>query len=388
MTTDKDQSMDDQSPAVVFADKGIDVTPNKDEGVRKVVKKQGEDGDRPMIGDKVAVHYTGKLLNGKKFDSSMDRKKPFTFNLGKGQVIKGLDVGVTSMQRGEVCMLLCKPEYAYGSSGCPPKIPPNAMLQFEVELLSFKGEVLTDDGGITRRIKVKGEGYNNPNDGSTVHVHLEGRCGERLFDSRKVHFVVGESEDMGVPLGVDRAMEKMQKGECCMLYLKPKYGFGKEDRAQHKIGPNSDLMYEVTLNDFEKAGRFLQAVVQYQRIVSWLEMEFGVGKEQQQTIQNFLLVSQLNLAMCYLRLREYALVVENCNKVIELDGKNEKALYRRGEARLFRNEFSLAMSDFKLVLQAGKGKRRKAEDSGVMNENHQVATKRCRRNQDHGQDCP
>lgn len=53
-------------------------------------------------------------------------------------------------------------------------------------------------------------------------VHLEGRCEGRLFDSRDVHFVVGESEDMGVPLGVDRAMEKMQKGECCMLYLKPK----------------------------------------------------------------------------------------------------------------------------------------------------------------------
>lgn len=49
-----------------------------------------------------------------------------------GQVIKGLDIGVSSMQRGEVCMLLCKPEYAYGSAGCPPKIPPNAMLQFEV----------------------------------------------------------------------------------------------------------------------------------------------------------------------------------------------------------------------------------------------------------------
>ncbi|XP_020339279.1 peptidyl-prolyl cis-trans isomerase FKBP5 isoform X2 [Oncorhynchus kisutch] len=397
MTTDKDQSMDDQSPAVVFAVKGIDVTPNKDEGVRKVVKKQGEDGDRPMIGDKVAVHYTGKLLNGKKFDSSMDRKKPFIFNLGKGQVIKGLDIGVSSMQRGEVCMLLCKPEYAYGSAGCLPKIPPNAMLQFEVELLSFKGEVLTDDGGITRRIKVKGEGYNSPNDGSTVHVHLEGRCGERLFDSRNVHFVVGESEDMGVPLGVDRAMEKMQKGECCMLYLKPKYGFGKDGRAQHKIGPNSDLMYEVTLNDFEKAKESWELDLKEKLDLS--------ARAKQKGTQYF--------------------------KVIELDGKNEKALYRRGEARLFRNEFSLAMSDFKLVLQvnpsnraahgqvsicqckirehherdkkiyanmfqkfaehdvkAGKGKRRRGEDSGVMNENHQVAIKRRRRSQDHGQDCP
>ncbi|XP_064824138.1 peptidyl-prolyl cis-trans isomerase FKBP5 isoform X2 [Oncorhynchus masou masou] len=397
MTTDKDQSMDDQSPAGVFAVKGIDVTPNKDEGIRKVVKKQGEDGDRPMIGDKVAVHYTGKLLNGNKFDSSMDRKKPFIFNLGKGQVIKGLDIGVSSMQRGEVCMLLCKPEYAYGSAGCPPKIPPNAMLQFEVELLSFKGEVLTDDGGITRRIRVKGEGYNSPNDGSTVHVHLEGRCGERLFDSRNVHFVVGESEDMGVPLGVDRAMEKMQKGECCMLYLKPKYGFGKDGKAQHKIGPNSDLMYEVTLNDFEKAKESWELDLKEKLDLS--------ARAKQKGTQYF--------------------------KVIELDGKNEKALYRRGEARLFRNEFSLAMSDFKLVLQvnpsnraahgqvsicqckirehherdkkiyanmfqkfaehdvkAGKGKRRRGEDSGVMNENHQVAIKRRRRSQDHGQDCP
>ncbi|KAL0978148.1 hypothetical protein UPYG_G00166750 [Umbra pygmaea] len=457
MTTDKDQFMEDQSPAVVS--NSIDVTPNKDEGVCKVVKRQGVDGDYPMIGDKVAVHYTGKILNGKKFDSSMDRKKPFTFNLGKGQVIKGLDIGVSSMQRGEVCILLCKAEYAYGSAGCPPKIPPNAVLQFEVELLSFKGELLTEDGGITRRIKVKGEGFSNPNDGSTVHVHLKGHHEDRLFESREVSFVVGESEDMGVPLGVDRAMEKMQRGECCMLYLKSKYGFGKEGRAQYRIGPNSDLVYEVTLIDFEKAkepwelvlkeklhfsagakqkgtqyfkaGRYLQAVVQYQRIVSWLEMEFGVGKEQQQTVQNLLLVAQLNMAMCYLKLKEYALVVENCNKVLELDKSNEKALYRRGEAHLFRNEFNLAISDFKLVLQvnpsnraarsqvaicqrkirehhemdkkiyanmfqkfaehdvnAGKRKRKRGGACAVTNEKLQVGVKRRRRSQEHGLDCP
>lgn len=53
-------------------------------------------------------------------------------------------------------------------------------------------------------------------------VHLEGRCGGRLFDCRDVSFIVGEAEDKGVPLGVDRAMDKMQKGECCSLYLKPK----------------------------------------------------------------------------------------------------------------------------------------------------------------------
>uniref|UniRef100_A0A667X6P9 peptidylprolyl isomerase n=1 Tax=Myripristis murdjan TaxID=586833 RepID=A0A667X6P9_9TELE len=385
MTTDKDLSMDGQSAMAMFAAKGIDVTPNKDQGVVKVVKRQGVDGERPMMGDRVTVHYTGKLLNGKKFDSSLDRKEPFSFNLGKGQVIKAWDISVLSMQKGEVCTLLCKPEYAYGSAGNPGKIPPNSSLLFEMELLSFEGEVLTDDGGIIRRIKVKGDGYTNPNDGATVDVHLEGSCGGRLFDSRDVRFTVGEAEDKGVPLGVDRAMEKMQKGECCILHLKPKYGFGREGKPEYKVGPNKDLVYEVTLKDFQrakeswemdlneklelasgvkhkgnqyfKAGRFHQAIIQYQRIVSWLEMECGVGMEQQKRIQDFLLISQLNLALCFLRLKEFSHVVENCNKVIELDGKNEKALYRRGEARLLRNEFSLAMADFQQVLQVNSSNR-------------------------------
>nr|KAF6505184.1 FKBP prolyl isomerase 5 [Rousettus aegyptiacus] len=84
-----------------------------------------------MIGDKVYVHYSGKLANGKKFDSSHDRNEPFVFNLGKGQVIKAWDIGVATMKKGEMCHLLCKPEYAYGSAGSVPKIPSNATLFFE-----------------------------------------------------------------------------------------------------------------------------------------------------------------------------------------------------------------------------------------------------------------
>ncbi|KAL4645833.1 peptidyl-prolyl cis-trans isomerase FKBP5-like [Arapaima gigas] len=372
-------SMDDESPAAFFASHGLDITPNKDQGVVKVVKRQGVDAEMPMIGDKVYVHYTGKLLNGKKFDSSLDRKEPFSFSLGKGQVIKAWDLGVATMQRGEVCMFLCKPEYAYGTAGSPPKIAPNSSLLFEVELLSFKGEELTEDGGVIRRIKVKGQGFQCPNEGATVTVHLQGSCSGKVFDLRDVSFVVGEAEDVDVPLGVDRAMEKMQQGECSLLYLKPKYGFGREGRPNLNIGPNAELMYEVTLHSFQKAkdpwemdvkekldlavqvkqkgtqyfkaGRYPQAVIQYQRIVSWLELECCLQEEQQQAVRALLLVAQLNLALCYLRLHEYAHVVDNCNKVIELDAKNEKALYRRGEARLLRNEFSLAMDDFQRVLQ-------------------------------------
>ncbi|XP_029286972.1 peptidyl-prolyl cis-trans isomerase FKBP5 isoform X2 [Cottoperca gobio] len=385
MTTDQDLTMDGQPATALFAANGTDVTPNKDKGVIKVVKRQGLDGERPMIGDRVTIHYTGKLLSGKKFDCSRDRKEAFTFNVGKGQVLKAWDIGVLSMQRGEVCLLLCKPEYAYGSAGNPDKIPPCSSVVFEMELLKFEGEILTDDSGITRRIKVKGEGYTNPNDGSSVEVHLEGKCGGRLFDCRDVSFIVGEAEDKGVPLGVDRAMDKMQKGECCVLYLKPKYGFGSEGKPEFKIGPDKDIVYEVTLKGFQRAkeswemdlpekldlaagvkhkgnqyveaGRYNQAIIQYQRVVSWLEMECGTGMEQHKRIKSYMLTSHLNLALCFLRTKEFSQVVDNCNKVIELDENNEKALYRRGEARLLRNEFTMAMEDFQQVLQVNPSNR-------------------------------
>ncbi|KAL7408132.1 hypothetical protein ABVT39_018694 [Epinephelus coioides] len=385
MTTDQDLTMDGQPATAVFAAKGIDVTPNKDQGVIKVVKRPGIDGERPMIGDRVTVHYTGKLLSGKRFDCSRERRESFSFNVGKGQVLKAWDIGVLSMQRGEVCTLLCKPEYAYGSAGNPDKIPPSSSVLFEMELLKFEGEMLTDDGGIIRRIKLKGDGYTNPNDGACVEVHLEGRYAGRLFDCRDVSFVVGEAEDKGVPFGVDRAMDKMQKGECCVLYLKSKYGFGSEGKPEYKIGPDKDIIYEVTLKSFQrakepwemdliekldlalgikhkgnqyfKAGRYLQAVIQYQRIVSMLEMECGTGIDQQRRIQSFMSTAHLNLALCFLRIKEFSQVVENCNKVIEIDESNEKALYRRGEARLLRNEFTLALEDFQQVLQVNPSNR-------------------------------
>merc|ERR1719402_400982 len=89
-------------------------------------------------GQKVSVHYTGTLTNGKKFDSSRDRGKPFEFTLGKGQVIKGWDEGVAQMSIGQRAKLTCSPDYAYGDRGFPGLIPANSVLVFDVELLGFQ----------------------------------------------------------------------------------------------------------------------------------------------------------------------------------------------------------------------------------------------------------
>src|SRR5262245_23097539 len=92
-------------------------------------------GPEAVPGKSVEVHYTGTLADGSKFDSSHDRKKPFSFRLGAGQVIKGWDEGVAGMKVGGKRKLVIPGDLGYGSRGYPGVIPPNAQLTFVVELL-------------------------------------------------------------------------------------------------------------------------------------------------------------------------------------------------------------------------------------------------------------
>jgi len=95
-------------------------------------------GAEAKTGDTVSVHYTGTLIDGSKFDSSLDRGTPFTFTLGAGQVIQGWDEGIAGMKVGGKRKLTIPPELGYGAGGYPPVIPGNATLIFEVELLEIK----------------------------------------------------------------------------------------------------------------------------------------------------------------------------------------------------------------------------------------------------------
>ena len=95
-------------------------------------------GDAASAGQRVSVHYTGWLADGKKFDSSKDRGEPFMFSLGRGEVIRGWDEGVTGMKVGGTRKLTIPPDLGYGARGAGGVIPPNATLLFEVELLGVR----------------------------------------------------------------------------------------------------------------------------------------------------------------------------------------------------------------------------------------------------------
>lgn len=95
-------------------------------------------GAQPVRGKMVKVHYTGWLVNGTKFDSSVDRKEPFEFVIGAGQVIPGWDEGVMSMKVGGKRRLTIPSKLGYGPRGAGGVIPPNATLIFDVELLDVQ----------------------------------------------------------------------------------------------------------------------------------------------------------------------------------------------------------------------------------------------------------
>lgn len=94
-------------------------------------------GPEAKQGRRVTVYYEGKLKNGKVFDSTKSGEG-FTFLLGRGEVIRGWDIGVAGMKVGSKRRIVCPPNVAYGSRGSPPVIPPNATLTFEVELRGVK----------------------------------------------------------------------------------------------------------------------------------------------------------------------------------------------------------------------------------------------------------
>jgi len=93
-------------------------------------------GAEAKSGDKVKVHYTGWFTSGKKFDSTVDANQPYSFTLGKGDVIKGWDEGIAGMKVGGKRQLRIPPELAYGDVGYKTIVPPNATLIFDAQLLA------------------------------------------------------------------------------------------------------------------------------------------------------------------------------------------------------------------------------------------------------------
>lgn len=196
-------------------------------------------GPAAKAGDYVIVDYTGKLTNGKQFDSSIGRG-PFTFHLGAGQVIKGWDQGVAGMKAGGKRKLVIPGSMGYGASGTPDgSIPPNATLVFDVTLISIPRV------GITTLKKGAGA---SAKAGDSVSIDYTGslKSTGKVFDSSKgknpIDFRIGSGVIPGFSMGVTG----MKLGEKRKVVIPSALGYGANG-AGGVIPPNADLIFEIEL---------------------------------------------------------------------------------------------------------------------------------------------
>jgi len=332
---------------------GVDIT--GDGGVFKEILVEGKGSDTPPSGADVRVHYTGTLLDGSKFDSSRDKDEPFKFKLGTGQVVKGWDRAVATMKKGEKARVTLRADYAYGEAGSPPKIPPNATLVFEIELLGWKDfEDLSGDGGVLKKTLHAGAGWEKPKDDSEVKISYTLSTADGQFIETKTDFSLALGTE-AVPSGLEKGIENMKKGEKALIKLKGGYAKG------HPNAPDkAELHYEVELHDFVKEkpswemsnqekieaalktkdkgneffkdGKYKAAIKKYKKASSYVDYDHSFTDEEKAQAKPVRVTVHLNTAACNLKLKEYRTCIENCDKALKIEDNNVKALFRKGQA--------------------------------------------------------
>lgn len=250
-----------KQPAKAVATKATGMELNKEyttaSGLKYKITQKGN-GAQAYAGAKVKVHYTGKLTDGKVFDSSVGRGEPFEFTLGKGQVIQGWDEGIALLHVGDKAVLTIPSNLGYGEQGTQG-IPGGATLIFEVELVDVKEgfkpwnvtstDVVTTKTGLQYIVVEKNPdpAAQKVSSGQTVTVHYTGFLkGNKVFDSsiergNPITFPLGQGR---VIKGWDEGIALMNVGDKYRLIIPPTLGYG-ERGAGGVIPPNATLYFDV-----------------------------------------------------------------------------------------------------------------------------------------------
>ncbi|KAB2620320.1 peptidyl-prolyl cis-trans isomerase FKBP62-like [Pyrus ussuriensis x Pyrus communis] len=361
---------------------------SKDGGVIKKILKEGEKWENPKDLDEVIVNFEVQLEDKTLVAKSQDVE----FTVKDGYFCPAISKAVKTMKKGEKVLLTVKPQYGFGDQGKPASgsegaVPPNTTLHITLELVSWRTvSAVTDDKKVIKKILKEGEGYERPNEGAVVKLKLIGKLQDGKEFLKKGH---AEGEDLfefktdeeQVIDGLDRAVRTMKKGEVALLTIAPEYAFGSLESQQELavVPPNSTVNYEVELVSFEKdkeswdmnteekieaagkkkeegnalfkAGKYARASKRYEKAVKYIDYDTSFGEEEKKQAKVLKVACNLNDAACKLKLKDYKQAEKLCTKVLELEGRNVKALYRRAQAYIQLADLDLAELDIKKALE-------------------------------------
>ncbi|CAK8578440.1 unnamed protein product [Lathyrus sativus] len=360
---------------------------SKDGGILKNIITEGEKWENPKDLDEVFVKYEARLEDG----TIISKSDGVEFTVQEGYFCPALAKAVKTMKKGEKVLLNVKPQYAFGESGKPSlgddgAVPPNASLQIDLELVSWKTvSDISKDGKVLKKILKEGEGYERPNDGAVVQVKLIGKLEDGTVFLKKGHdddqpfeFKIDEEQVID---GLDRAVKNMKQGEIALVVIQPEYAFGSSASPQElaTVPPNSTVYYAVELVSFVKekeswdmntqekieaagkkkeegnalfkAGKHERASKRYEKAIKYIEYDSAFSDEEKQKAKLLKITCNLNDAACKLKLKDYKQTEKLCTKVLELDSRNVKALYRRAQAYIHLVDLDLAEMDIKKALE-------------------------------------
>lgn len=230
-------------------------------GLKYIVIKDDKKGEKITESSKVTIHYSGFFKDGKPFDSSLDRGQPFTLNLGKGMVIKGLEEGLLQLHKGEKAKLIIPYHLAYGEAGHPPIIQPKSDLIFDIEVLDVVANVVPPKYDVTgKELKTtpsglkyyeisKAAGTPRAAAGNLVKVHYSGYLADgSMFDSSvergtPIEFKLGTGQ---VIAGWDEGISLMNVGDKFRLLIPYHLAYGEIGRPP-TIPAKAELTFDVEL---------------------------------------------------------------------------------------------------------------------------------------------
>lgn len=176
VSSEDDEELDEEPGEVIESAPPMKVGEEREinnSGLKKKLIKRGVGWETPEFGYEVTVQYVGTLLDGTKFESTREGDQPLTFKLGHGQVVKGLDMGIVTMKKGEIALFTVLSDMGYGNNG-RDGVPADSIVQFEVELISWITVVdVTKDGGIIKRILEQGKRDRQPSELDEVLVRYQ-----------------------------------------------------------------------------------------------------------------------------------------------------------------------------------------------------------------------